>query len=116
MNPFFIRELVALTLLFGALGATPGMAQAALAGGEAEPGEQMMSEAPPAPAAGPVVRINSANAKTLQTLYGVGPRRARAILHYRKLRGPFRSEQDLLKVRGIAEDFLKRNRGRLRWD
>ncbi len=116
MNPFFIRGLIALTLLFGALSLASGTARAALTGGEEEPDERMMSEMPAAPAAGPVVRINSADEKTLQTLYGVGPRRARAILRYRKLRGPFRNEQDLLKVRGIAEDFLRRNRGRLRWD
>ena len=49
------------------------------------------------------VNINSASQQELQTLKGVGPAKARAIIDYRKQHGPFKSTQDLRNVPGIGE-------------
>ncbi len=53
--------------------------------------------------------INSATAKELEQLKGVGPKRAQAIVQYRQQHGDFSSVKDLLKVRGIGERVLKLN-------
>lgn len=57
-----------------------------------------------APAA---VDLNSATAEQLDTLPGVGPATAAAILAHREERGPFRSVDDLIEVRGIGEAKLE---------
>jgi competence protein ComEA len=54
------------------------------------------------PGQGPV-DLNTAGQSELETLPGVGPARARAILEERARRGGFRSPQDLLRVPGIGE-------------
>jgi competence protein ComEA len=59
------------------------------------------------------VDINSADAKTLQTLEGVGPSKAQAIVEYRQANGPFKSVQDLAKVKGIGDKTLDANRDRI---
>lgn len=48
------------------------------------------------------VNINTANAAQLDTLPGVGPTTARAILEYRRSKGPFRKPEDLMNVPGIG--------------
>lgn len=64
------------------------------------------------------VDINKADAVTLSTLKGIGPKKAKAIVQYRKDHGPFRQVNDLTKVQGIGAKFLKRleqkNSGRLK--
>jgi competence protein ComEA len=60
-----------------------------------------------------MVDINNADAKTLQTLDGVGPAKAQAIIEYRQANGPFKSAEDLVKVQGIGERTLELNRGRI---
>jgi competence protein ComEA len=59
------------------------------------------------------VDINSADAKTLQTLDGVGPSKAQAIIEYRQANGPFKSAADLGKVKGIGDKTLELNRERI---
>jgi competence protein ComEA len=49
-----------------------------------------------------IVNINDADAATLETLPGVGPATAQAIIDYRNEHGRFRSVDDLLNVRGIG--------------
>ncbi len=49
------------------------------------------------------VNINSANVQTLTSLPGIGPKMAERIVEYRSLNGPFRSAEDLMKVRGIGK-------------
>jgi competence protein ComEA len=49
-----------------------------------------------------VVNLNTADAAALETLPGVGPTTAQAILDYRSEHGRFRSVDDLLNVRGIG--------------
>ncbi|HEX4873188.1 MAG TPA: helix-hairpin-helix domain-containing protein [Nevskiaceae bacterium] len=51
----------------------------------------------------PAVDINTADAKTLEKLAGIGPAKAQAILDYRSKNGPFKSKEDLRKVDGIGE-------------
>jgi competence protein ComEA len=49
-----------------------------------------------------VVNINEADQAALETLPGVGPATAQAIIEYRNEHGRFRSVDDLLNVRGIG--------------
>ncbi len=57
-----------------------------------------------------VVNINTADNEALELLPGIGPTRARAIIEYRKERGPFRSVNKLVDVSGIGERALERIR------
>jgi competence protein ComEA len=64
----------------------------------------------PAIAASPV-NVNTANAKTLAaSLDGVGLGKAQAIVAYRDAHGPFKSIDELGKVKGIGAKTLARNR------
>lgn len=49
------------------------------------------------------ININTADAKELDKLPGIGPAKAAAILEYRKTHGFFRVPEDLMKVPGIKE-------------
>ncbi len=49
------------------------------------------------------VNINTANAQTLTSLPGIGPKIAERIVAYREQKGPFRSTDDLMKVKGIGK-------------
>lgn len=55
----------------------------------------------PSPATGKL-NVNTATAEELDTLPGVGPSTAGAIIAYREQHGPFQSVDDLLNVRGIG--------------
>lgn len=58
------------------------------------------------------VDINSASATQLsESLKGVGPAKAAAIVAYREQHGPFRSPQDLTNVKGIGDSLLQKNQG-----
>lgn len=60
------------------------------------------------------VDINNADAASLaEAINGVGTVKARAIVEYRDQHGPFASVDDLLKVRGIGEKTLEKNRHNL---
>jgi competence protein ComEA len=48
------------------------------------------------------VNINEATAAELETLPGIGPAKASAIVSYREANGPFRSVDDLAAVAGIG--------------
>jgi len=64
--------------------------------------------------AGPV-DINTADAATLaRELKGIGPARAEAIVAYRKQHGPFKSADDLVLVKGIAQKVIDQNRENIR--
>lgn len=57
------------------------------------------------------VDINSADAQVLAAgLRGVGVDRAQAIVQYRKTNGPFRSVDELVKVKGIGKKIVEANR------
>ena len=57
------------------------------------------------------VDINTADAKALdKNLKGVGPKAAAAIVDYRAKNGPFKSADDLAKVKGIGPKVIEKNR------
>jgi competence protein ComEA len=61
-----------------------------------------------------VVNVNTADAQVIaQRLDGVGPAKAQAIIEYRQANGPFKTVDDLEKVKGIGKSTLEKNRGRI---
>lgn len=56
------------------------------------------------------VNINLATSDELQTLSGIGPSKADAIIAYREEKGPFTKIEDLLEVTGIGEKSLEKIR------
>ena len=46
---------------------------------------------------------------------GVGPRKAAAIVAHREQHGPFRSHQDLARVKGIGENLVQKNKSLIRF-
>jgi competence protein ComEA len=60
------------------------------------------------------VAVNRADVEELATLPGIGPRLAAAIVEERRRHGPFRSADDLRRVRGIGPALVTRLTGRIR--
>ena len=52
------------------------------------------------------ININTAGLEELQTLPGIGEKRAQAIVDDRETNGPFRIPEDLTRVSGIGEGIL----------
>jgi competence protein ComEA len=53
------------------------------------------------------VNVNQASPQEIAAaLSGIGPTKAKAIVDYRKANGPFKSVQDLAKVKGIGQKTL----------
>jgi len=66
--------------------------------------------------AGPV-DINTADAKTLaRELQGVGMAKAEAIVSYREKNGPFKSADDLVKVKGLGKKLVEQNKANLKFE
>jgi competence protein ComEA len=74
------------------------------------------SGAAAAPPSGPTepIDLNAADLAALDSLPGIGPTTARAILEERARRGAFRSTRDLLRVPGIGEGRFARLKDRVR--
>ena len=53
------------------------------------------------------ININTATLEELQTIKGIGKKKAEAILQYRKEHGSFRTKEDLLQVKGIGKKALE---------
>ena len=87
-----------LALLLASLGAAAG-ARAEPPPCTVEAGEQTAT-----------VDLNAADERALLALPGIGPARARAILDYRSVHGPFRSVSQLLQIKGIGRALLKQLR------
>ena len=68
----------------------------------AAPAAKSDAAAPAAPASAGAVNINSADASALQTLPGIGPSKAQAIVADRTANGPFADCGDLQRVRGVG--------------
>ena len=61
------------------------------------------------------VDINSADAEAIaQTLIGVGPSKAEAIVQYRERNGRFTDPYELTYVKGIGESTVERNEERIK--
>ena len=56
------------------------------------------------------ININSASIEQLETMKGIGARKAQAIVEYRLQNGNFASIEDLIKVKGIGSKFVAKNR------
>ena len=82
------------------------------AGGEAAPsgGETAPSGGETAPPGSPGFDINRATAAEWDELPGIGPSKAQAIVEDRERNGPFRSIDDLARVKGIGPKLLERLR------
>ena len=60
------------------------------------------------------VNINTADRQALmETIKGVGDKRAESILQYREQHGPFQSVEELIEVKGINASIIEKNRGKL---
>jgi len=53
------------------------------------------------------VRINYASQEEIESLSGIGPSKAEAIIQYRDENGYFQSAEDLLEISGIGESTLE---------
>jgi competence protein ComEA len=76
-----------------------------------------IATAPVASAAKPVaaatqeaININTADAQTLTKLKGIGPKKAEAIVAFRKANGAFKTVDQLADVKGIGAKTLEANR------
>ena len=66
--------------------------------------------------AGPV-DVNTADAKTLaRELQGIGMAKAEAIVSYREKNGPFKSADDLAKVKGLGKKLVDQNKSNLKFE
>ena len=54
------------------------------------------------------VDINTADQADLETIKGIGPVKAKAIIEHRNKHGVFKSVEDLVHVRGIGDGTLKK--------
>lgn len=53
-----------------------------------------------------IVNINTADYEELQTLKGIGPTKAQAIIQYRNTNGNFQSIDDLKKISGFGDKTI----------
>lgn len=60
-----------------------------------------------------LINVNTASPKELESLPGIGEVLAQRIVEYRETHGPFRSPEDLLKVKGIGPKKLENIRDRI---
>jgi competence protein ComEA len=60
------------------------------------------------------VNINTADAAAIDAaMQGVGPKTAAAIVAYRGKHGPFKTVDELVKVKGIGQKAVEKNRANL---
>lgn len=63
------------------------------------------------------IDINRANLNTLTHVKGIGKKRAKAIIQYRKKHGDFKSLDDLSKIKGFTkkqvQTLLSKNQGKI---
>lgn len=59
------------------------------------------------------VNVNSASLQQLTAVKGLGPKKAAAVLAYKKANGSFKTLEDLTKVKGIGPGILAKLKGKL---
>jgi competence protein ComEA len=77
-------------------GSSPGSGSGSLPGGSSGSGTGSNTSRFP-------LNINTASARELEALPGIGPAKAEAIVAFRTQRGPFAKKEDIKKVSGIGE-------------
>ena len=61
------------------------------------------------------ININTADKETLmETIKGVGEKRAEAIIAYREKNGPFNSVDELAEISGIGQSIVDKNRDNIK--
>ena len=60
-----------------------------------------------------VVDLNTATLEQLETVKGIGPVKAKAIVDYRAKNGPFKAVDDLQKVEGFGKKSVDKMRAEL---
>lgn len=71
-----------------------------------EVGEELLPVKPGGSAQGDLMNINTASARELEALTGIGPTLAERIVDYRQAHGPFAAIDDIMGVRGIGEGLF----------
>lgn len=76
-------------------------------------GQPVSANQPPAltpsvPDPSGLINVNTADAATLMELPGIGEAKAKAIIDYRNQFGPFRTQADLMNVKGIGPKMLEK--------
>ena len=74
---------------------------------EGNSGKGNLSNTTPSNSKQGTVNINTATLEELQTIKGIGKKKAEAILQYRKEHGAFCTKEDLLQVKGIGKKALE---------
>ena len=67
----------------------------------------------PSPTVTGLVNINTASTSELDTLPGIGPAYAQAIIDYRTANGPFVRPEDIQKVKGIGPKTFDKMKNRI---
>lgn len=106
------QRLLVATMVSSFLGGAPAWSQQAPTGAPA-PVPTTKPAAAPAPKPTGKVNINTADEAGLTSLDGIGKVKAQAILDYRQKNGPFKTVDDLAKVKGIGEKTVAKLKDQL---
>jgi competence protein ComEA len=68
---------------------------------------------PEASHSGSKINLNSASSAQLQQLSGVGAKKAEAIIEFRNKNGPFKTIEEIQKVKGIGSALFEKNKTKL---
>lgn len=86
--------------------------QSALSDPQSTPNNTSTQTPEEAPSVG-LVNINTASSSELDTLPGIGPSYAKAIIDYRTKNGPFVRVEDIQQVKGIGPKTFEKLKGKI---
>ncbi|MEO6699757.1 MAG: helix-hairpin-helix domain-containing protein [Paraperlucidibaca sp.] len=106
-----ISQRVTAAALVMACSLMPTLASAAPAAAVTAAKPTAMAPAGATKSKAPALNLNSANAAELtEKLVGVGPKKAEAIIAWRKANGGFKTSAQLMEVKGIGPSLYERNK------